>query len=107
MQNKQYYPNRQSIRIRDFDYGSAGTYFITICCHNRYPWFGHIEQQQMLLNKNGRIVDNSWRELACRNRHIQLDEFIVMPDHFHGLIHIKNCEKSKNDNCNIFNQNHN
>ena len=95
MPNQQYFPNRQSIRLRGFDYSSAGTYFITVCCHNREPWFGHIEQEQSVLNQYGIIVSNSWRELADRNRHIRLDEFIVMPDHFHGLIHIENCENSR------------
>ena len=95
MQNTQYYPNRQSIRIKGFDYGSVGTYFITICCHNRESLFGLIEKKQMVLNQHGVIVTNAWRELAVCNQHIRLDEFIVMPDHFHGLIHIKNCEKSK------------
>jgi len=95
MLNEQYYPNRQSIRLRGFDYGSVGTYFITVCCHNRESWFGRIEKEQMVLNPYGVIVSNAWRELASRYRHVRLDEFIVMPDHFHGLIHIKNCEKSK------------
>lgn len=89
MNTIQVIPDRQSIRLKGFDYSSAGVYFITICCHNREPWFGHIEQRCMVMNRYGQIIKDSWRELAKRNRHVGLDEFMVMPDHFHGLISIK------------------
>jgi putative transposase len=83
------FPDRQSIRLKGFDYSSAGFYFITICCHDREPWFGHIEQKCMVVNRYGQIIRDSWHELVERNRHVHLDQFMVMPDHFHGLISIE------------------
>jgi REP element-mobilizing transposase RayT len=96
MNNPLNFPNRQSFRLKGFDYSTVGTYFITICCHNRFPWFGQIQQCEMYLNANGKIVENSWLELAHRNQHVQLSEYIVMPDHFHGLISIHTINQSSN-----------
>lgn len=88
MKNPANLPNRQSFRLKDFNYSTVGTYFITICSHNRIPWFGHIQHNRMDLNAYGKIVEDSWLELEKQNKHVRLDDYIVMPDHFHGLISI-------------------
>ena len=82
------YPNRHSNRLRGYDYSSDGLYFITICTHQREPLFGEIVSEQMILNDAGIIVHNSWLNTANIRPNIMLDEFIVMPNHFHAVFAI-------------------
>lgn len=80
--------NRRSIRLKGYDYASEGCYFITLVTHNREPLFGEIVDAEMHLNKYGKIVEHEWLRSAEIRREIELDEFIIMPNHFHGIIHI-------------------
>ena len=75
-----------SIRYRGFDYSSPGKYFITICTKNKLPYFGKIENGIMILSDLGLIANKCWREIPCHFPFIKLDEFIIMPDHLHGII---------------------
>jgi REP element-mobilizing transposase RayT len=84
-----YNPNihhRRSIRLKRYDYSQPGAYFITICTHQRECLFGEIIDGQMQLNQFGKIVQYHWHNLEKYHSHIQLDEFVVMPNHFHGII---------------------
>jgi REP element-mobilizing transposase RayT len=81
-------PYRQSHRLPGFDYRQPGAYFITVCTHRREPLFGHIVAGQMQLNAAGQMVKSVWDELPMFYPGIEIDEFIVMPDHVHGIIHI-------------------
>ncbi len=78
--------NRRSIRLNTYNYASKGAYFITICAIVRQPWFGKVHDKAMQLNDAGRMIDAEWQNLATRFTHIELDTFIVMPDHIHGII---------------------
>lgn len=78
---------RQSIRLKHYDYASAGYYFITICCFQRLPLFGHIEQGQMFLNECGKIAQQEWLNTLNKRQNVELDSFIIMPNHVHGIIH--------------------
>jgi REP element-mobilizing transposase RayT len=78
--------HRRSIRLKGYDYTAAGAYFITICTHQRECLFGIIEDSEMRLNQLGQIVQFHWLNLPRHHSHVQLDEFIVMPNHFHGII---------------------
>ncbi|MFY9940929.1 MAG: transposase [Desulfobacterales bacterium] len=78
-------PNRQSIRLQGYDYSRAGAYAVTICTHNRDCLFGEITDGQMRLNDGGRTVEWVWGELPVRFDYIDLDEFVVMPNHVHGI----------------------
>jgi putative transposase len=80
--------NRRSIRLNNYNYASEGAYFITICAVVRQPWFGEVHDEMMQLNDAGRMVHAEWQNLATRFPHIELDTFIIMPDHIHGLISI-------------------
>ena len=80
------YPNRQSIRYQHYDYSSAGIYFITICCQDFKHRFGVIKNGFMCLNKIGQIVQESWLFIAGEYGQIELNEFQIMPNHFHGII---------------------
>jgi REP element-mobilizing transposase RayT len=90
--------HRRSIRLKRYDYSQAGTYFITICTHQRKCLFGEIVDGQMQLNQFGQIVQSHWQNLAKHHFHIVLDEFVVMPDHFHGIIIIKNLNVDRQNN---------
>jgi putative transposase len=78
--------HRKSIRLRDYDYAQAGWYFITICTHQRQLLFGEIVAGSMVLNAAGLMVKKCWDEMPQHFPQVTLDEFVVMPDHVHGII---------------------
>lgn len=80
--------HRQSIRLRGYDYSQNGLYFITICTQNREHLFGRITNGQMALNPMGEIAHNEWFKTESMRPNIRLHEFIVMPNHIHGIIEI-------------------
>lgn len=80
--------HRRSVRLKDYDYGSAGAYFITICTHHRRPTLANIEGEELRLQAIGRIVDEEWLRTGQLRRNVTLDEHIVMPNHFHAIIFI-------------------
>lgn len=80
--------HRQSIRLRGFDYSDVGGYFVTVCTHGKERLFGLIIDDIMSLNDSGRVVETVWKELPNRFPRAVIDEFIVMPNHFHGIIMI-------------------
>jgi REP element-mobilizing transposase RayT len=80
--------SRHSIRIKDYDYSQANIYFVTICTNKQTPIFGTIKNDKVNLNDGGRIVDAHWRNIPTHYSNVSLDEYIVMPDHLHGLIFI-------------------
>lgn len=79
-------PNRQSIRLKGYDYSAEGAYFITIVCKDRLPWFGDIVNGEMQLSEAGEIVKEEWLRGAELRSEITLDVFVVMPNHFHGIV---------------------
>lgn len=81
--------NRRSIRLKGYDYTEPGAYFITICTSKREYLFGHIQDEKMHLNRYGEVVQFNWNNLPKSYPHVQLDEFIIMPDHIHGIIMLK------------------
>jgi putative transposase len=78
--------HRRSTRWRGFDYSSAGIYFITVCTRYRACLFGEIVDGEMRLNPMGAIVADAWRGIEGRYPFVRLDEWCVMPNHFHGLL---------------------
>lgn len=74
------------MRLRNYDYSTAGAYFVTICTQERECLFGDIVDGGMKLNEFGQIVQSIWHDLPARFPDIQLGEFIVMPNHVHGII---------------------
>ena len=79
-------PCRRSIRLQGYDYSQAGAYFITLCTRNQESLFGDIVDGEMRLNAAGLIVAESWKWLATQYRHVELDEWVIMPNHLHGII---------------------
>lgn len=78
--------HRRSIRLQGYDYSQNGAYFITLCTQDRKPIFGKIVNGEMQLSPFGIIVRDEWLKTAEMRKNIEMDEFIVMPNHFHGII---------------------
>lgn len=91
---------RQSIRLKGYDYSQSGLYFITICCYQRECLFGNIINSQMILNNFGQLIKEEWLKSAEIRKEIELDDFVIMPNHFHGIVIINqeiNSDFMKND----------
>lgn len=78
--------HRRSIRAKGYDYSQDGAYFVTICAQNKQCLFGNIAKGEMELNESGKMVSDHWVSLKNRFPNIEIDEFVVMPNHFHGII---------------------
>jgi REP element-mobilizing transposase RayT len=78
--------HRRSIRLRNYDYSQPGAYFVTICTYQKQPWFGEIKNGQMYLNQLGKIVADEWLKTCKIRPNFQLDEWVIMPNHFHGIV---------------------
>ncbi len=89
--------HRQSTRIRTYDYSQYGAYFITIATANRESIFGEVCSGNMSLNISGDKVAAEWRALPSRFRGVILDEFIIMPNHIHGIL-IIDCADGNDEN---------
>jgi len=79
---------RRSIRLREYDYSSAGAYFVTICTHRRALLLGEVVDGELVLNSFGETVREEWLRSADIRAEIELDEFVVMPNHIHGIVFI-------------------
>jgi putative transposase len=77
---------RRSIRLKHYDYSQTGAYFVTICSQGKECLFGHVSDGEMVLNDAGRMVQAAWDRLPQRFSAIDLDAFVVMPNHVHGII---------------------
>jgi putative transposase len=77
---------RPSIRLRGYDFRQAGAYFVTIVTAQRACFFGDIVGSAMWLNELGEIAEYAWKDLPRRFPYIELDEFVIMPNHVHGII---------------------
>jgi REP element-mobilizing transposase RayT len=78
--------HRKSIRLRGYDYSAPGRYFVTICAQEKACLFGGIASGQIELNDYGRIVENVWKDLPLHFPLVELDRFVVMPNHFHAIV---------------------
>jgi REP element-mobilizing transposase RayT len=82
--------NRKLNRLRDYDYSQNGYYFVTICTKNKQEFFGQVKNGEMILNDAGKIAEQCWLDIPVHFPDVELDEFIVMPNHVHGILIIKN-----------------
>ena len=69
-----------------YDYSQAGAYFVTICVQMQQCLFGSVVKEEMRLNDAGNLVRAIWQALPTRFPSIELDQFVVMPNHIHGII---------------------
>jgi len=78
--------HRRSIRLKNYDYASAGAYFVTICTHEKACLLGDIVNGQIQLSVYGRVIEFEWLKTAELRNNIVLDVFVIMPNHVHGMI---------------------
>ena len=78
--------HRQSIRLKGYDYAQAGVYFVTIVAWRREMLFGDIVDGEMKLSEWGDIVRNEWERTAIVRPNVELGEYVVMPNHIHGIL---------------------
>lgn len=77
--------HRRSIRLKEYDYSQCGAYFINICTKNRERYFEKYKQLKS-------IVKHQWKNIPNRFSHVELDEYIIMPDHFHGILFLQSLD---------------
>ena len=82
--------DRNSIRLQSYDYRTAGAYFVTICTFQKEPVLAGIVNGEMRLTPLGEVVRGCWNEIPRHFSHVEQDEFVVMPNHLHGIIVINN-----------------
>lgn len=90
MENKSEKKHRKSIRLKGFDYSAAGYYFVTICTHEHQSLFGNICSSKMQLTTIGKIANEFWRGIPDHSSSVDLDYYVIMPNHIHGIIIIEN-----------------
>ena len=81
--------HRRSIRLRGYDYAQAGAYYVTVCTHERGHLFGHIADGVMVPNALGGIAQRCWDAIPEHMPHVDVGEFVVMPNHVHGIVVIR------------------
>ena len=77
---------RRSIRLKGYDYTTAGAYFVTLVTKDRVCWFGDVVNGEMIWNKYGKICADAWLWLARQYDYVELIEWVIMPNHLHGII---------------------
>jgi REP element-mobilizing transposase RayT len=82
--------HRRSIRLKDYDYSTPGAYFITICTHQRECLLGEVLNGEMQLNQLGQLASAHWQRLPHHFPTVELDAFVVMPNHVHGILILTN-----------------
>ena len=81
-------PERKLNRSNLIDYSLPGFYYLTICAKNKIKWFGEVENGEMVLNEIGERVNKFWKLIPNYYPNVELDEYVVMPNHIHGIIRI-------------------
>ena len=80
--------HRQSIRLRRYDYAQNGAYFVTVCTWQKECILAHIENGIMIHSELGKIVNECWHQLPGHFSNVVPDEFVIMPNHVHGILAI-------------------
>jgi len=86
MKQKPNLPRRRAMRLRGYDYSQPGAYFVSICVQHRKCLFGAIIAGHLRLNEIGQIVIECWSRVPQHFPSVELDEYVIMPNHMHGII---------------------
>jgi putative transposase len=76
----------ESARLQSWDYGNNATYFITICTKDRQHFFGEMKNSRLLISPAGAIAYVLWHEIKNHSANVELGEFVIMPNHVHGVL---------------------
>ncbi len=87
----------ESVRLPGYDYSQPGAYYITIVVHNRQCLFGNVVDGKMMLNEFGELVKTEWLKTGVIRPNIDVDSFIVMPNHLHGILIITDNDNQRKD----------
>lgn len=79
-------PRRGSMRLKGYDYSWGGAYFVTLCIHGRELSLGEAVGDKVRLNPAGRMIENAWGELPSAYPGVEIDEYVIMPNHLHGIV---------------------
>ena len=96
--------HRRSIRLPNYNYGQAGAYFVTMCTYKKQGWFGDVKRGEMQLNLIGQIVVQEWLKSSEIRQEIELDEWVLMPNHLHGIVWIQDQDQEMGDRIEELNQ---
>lgn len=97
---KNLYQNKfqiKSSRLKDWDYSTPWWYYVTICTKDMKCWFGIIKNGKMKLNDLGKVIEEEWLKTKEIRSNVDLDNFVIIPNHFHGIPIIKDVETSRRD----------
>ncbi|ELS00496.1 hypothetical protein Xen7305DRAFT_00001970 [Xenococcus sp. PCC 7305] len=87
----------ESTRLSNYDYSANGYYFVTICTHQKYCYFGNIINAQMQLSQLGKIAQKHWQDIPNHFNDVYIDEYVIMPNHVHGIVVINKPDKHRRD----------
>lgn len=85
----------ESSRLKGWDYSNSAAYYVTICTKDMSKHFGEIDRGKVLFSKSGKIINEEWQATGVLRKNVILDEYIVMPNHFHAIIFIVKSDNSK------------
>ena len=88
---------RRSLRLPRFDYTQQGAYFVTICTRNRACLLGDIVEGRMHLSEAGRLAQVAWEDLPHHYPHVQIDVWVIMPNHMHGIVILAEVQATEDD----------
>ena len=77
---------RKPNRLQEYNYSQPGHYFVTICTHRKKDWFGDFINDEIALNNYGKVAKQCWEEIPAHFENVYLDEYIVLPNHIHGIL---------------------
>ncbi|MFM7450600.1 MAG: transposase [Leptolyngbyaceae cyanobacterium] len=80
--------HRRSIRLQGYDYSQLGFYFVTICTWQREHLLGDVINFNVKLSRFGEAIQYNWRILPNKFKALEIDEFVIIPNHIHGILHI-------------------
>lgn len=93
----------ESARLKGHDYSAPGKYYVTINIKKRIEWFGDIIDDNVILTDIGEIAKSCYVDIPNHFKHVKLDEYVIMPDHIHGIIEITgyNAQCGNNDGADV------
>ncbi|MEM9955482.1 MAG: transposase [Chloroflexota bacterium] len=89
------YRRKNSLRPQGYDYSQSGAYFVTIAAYKRLYIFGQINDGTMTLSKLGTVITDCWKSIPTHNLCVELDAYVVMPNHMHGILVLQDSETHK------------
>lgn len=87
---------RKSNRSKGYNYSQNGWYFVTVCTAVQKSYFGRMKSEKIILNKYGQIIQDRWLWLQKQYNYVRVDEYIIMPNHIHGILIIDFCDSRDN-----------